>query len=41
MLTDIAVRKAKVATRPYKMGDGKGLYLLVMPAGGKSRRMRS
>lgn len=39
MLTDIAVRKAKAATRPYKMGDGKGLYLLVMPAGGKSWRM--
>jgi integrase len=39
MLTDIAVRKAKSATKPYKMGDGKGLYLLVMPAGGKSWRM--
>jgi integrase len=39
MLTDIAVRKAKAAAKPYKMGDGRGLYLLVMPAGGKSWRM--
>jgi integrase len=39
MLTDIAVRKAKAADKPYKMGDGKGLYVLVMPAGGKSWRM--
>ena len=39
MLTDVAVRKAKPAGKPYKMSDGKGLYLLVMPAGGKSWRM--
>ena len=38
-LTDIAVRKARAAAKPYKKGDGKGLSLLVMPAGGKTWRM--
>ena len=32
-LTDLAVRKAKPADRPYKLSDGKGLCLLVSAAG--------
>lgn len=30
-LTDIAIRKAKPETKPYKMTDGGGMYLLVQP----------
>ena len=26
-LTDITIRKAKTSERPYKVGDGGGLYL--------------
>ena len=32
-LTDIAVKKAKPAEKPYKLTDGAGLYLLVNHAG--------
>lgn len=39
MLTDVAVRKAKAAEKPYKMADGQGLYLLVTTTGGRSWRM--
>ena len=35
MLSDIEARKAKPQDKPYKLTDGKGLYLLVNPAGGK------
>lgn len=34
-LTDTAIRNAKPKDKPFKMGDDKGLYLLVQPAGGK------
>ena len=34
-LTDLKVRKAKPRPKPYKMGDGGGLFLLVKPGGGK------
>ena len=34
-LTDIAVRNARQAPKPYKLSDGGGLYLLVTPTGGK------
>lgn len=34
-LTDLKIRKAKPRPKPYKMGDGGGLFLLVKPAGGK------
>lgn len=34
-LTDTAVRKAKPGDRVYNLTDGQGLYLQVMPAGGK------
>ena len=35
MLTDTALRNAKPRERPYKLGDSRGLYLLVTPSGGK------
>ena len=34
-LTDIQIKKAKTATKPYQMSDGGGLYLWVTPSGGK------
>lgn len=34
-LSDAAVKNAKGRTKPYKLSDGKGLYLLVQPSGGK------
>ena len=39
-LTDVAIRNAKPAARPFKMGDARGLYLLVTPAGGKLWRLK-
>lgn len=39
-LKDIAVRNAKPAERPYKMADGRGLYLLVNPNGSKWWRLK-
>lgn len=39
-LTDIAIRNAKPASKPYKMGDTGGLYLLITPAGGKLWRLK-
>lgn len=38
-LTVTQITAAKPASRPYKMADGGGLYLLVMPSGGKLWRM--
>jgi len=38
-LTDIQIRNAKKTDKPYKMPDGKGLYLYVSKAGGKSWRL--
>ncbi|TCJ16089.1 DUF4102 domain-containing protein [Parasulfuritortus cantonensis] len=32
-LTDVAVKKAKPADKPYKLADEKGMYLLVSPSG--------
>lgn len=34
-LSDIAIRNTKPREKPYKMGDERGLYLLVQPSGGK------
>lgn len=34
-LTDLQVRTAKPAARPYKLSDEKGMFLLVTPSGGK------
>lgn len=34
-LTDLAVKQAKPAIKPVKLGDGLGLFLLITPSGGK------
>ena len=39
-LTDAAVRNAKPQAKAYKLSDGGGLYLEVLPTGGKSWRMK-
>ncbi len=39
-LTDIQVRNAKPADKPYKLSDGGGLYIEVMPHGSKLWRMK-
>ncbi|MBL6749445.1 MAG: tyrosine-type recombinase/integrase [Nevskia sp.] len=39
-LTDTAVRSAKPQTKPYKLSDGGGLYLEVMPNKSKYWRMK-
>ena len=39
-LTDVAVRAAKPAEKPRKLFDGQGLYLEVVPSGGKRWRWR-
>ena len=39
-LTDAAVRQAKPADKPRKLFDGRGLYLLILPAGGKYWRFK-
>ena len=40
MLTDLKVRNAKPKERPYKLADGGGLYLLVMPNGARYWRLK-
>ncbi len=39
-LSDAKLRTAKAADRPYKLPDGRGLYLLVMPSGLRSWKYR-
>ena len=39
-LTDTAIKKAKPGDKPVKLSDGKGLYLLVSPAGSKLWRWK-
>ena len=39
-LTDAAVRSAKPKEKPYKLFDGRGLYLLVDPKGGRWWRLK-
>ena len=39
LLTDTKVKNAKPGERPYKLGDGGWLYLLVKPSGAKLWRM--
>src|SRR3546814_12997804 len=39
-LTDTAVRNAKPKSKPYKITDGQGLYLLVNPGGSKLWRVK-
>jgi integrase len=38
-LTDPAIRNAKPGEKPIKLADEKGLYLLIVPAGGKWWRL--
>lgn len=40
MLTDVQIKKAKGAEKPYKMSDAGGLFLLVSPTGNRSWRMK-
>ena len=40
MLTDLAVRKAALKAKPYKLSNSKGLYMLVSPNGTKSWRYK-
>ena len=39
-LTDIQVKNAKSKEKPYKLADGGGLYIEVMPTGSKLWRMK-
>ena len=39
-LTDTAVKQAKPASKPVKLSDGKGMYLLVNPNGSKLWRWK-
>ena len=39
-LTDTAIRRSHPAEKPYKLSDGKGLFLLVNPSGGKLWRWK-
>ena len=38
-LTDMRVRNAKPRTKPYKLSDGGGMYVLVKPDGGRYWRL--
>lgn len=38
-LTALAIKSAKSRTKPYKLADSDGLYLLVTPSGGRCWRM--
>ncbi len=39
-LTDTAIRSAKPGSKPLKLSDEKGLFLLVTPSGGKWWRLK-
>jgi len=34
-LTDVKVRNAKPKSKPYKLSDGDGMFLLIQPTGSK------
>ena len=40
MLTDTKIKQAKPATKPYKLFDERGLFLIVTPNGGKWWRLK-
>lgn len=40
-LTYLKVRSAKSTDRGWKLSDGRGLFLLVKPTGGKLRRWKT
>lgn len=39
-ITEVTARNAKPQSKPYKLTDGDGLFLLVTPAGGKYWRLK-
>ena len=39
-LTDTEARRAKATPKPYKLADSGGLFLAVMPTGGKLWRWK-
>lgn len=39
-LSEVKARNAKPKSKPYKIADGEGLFLLVTPAGGKYWRLK-
>ena len=39
-LSDAKARNAKPRTKPYKIADGEGLFLLITPSGGKYWRLK-
>src|SRR6202045_1458415 len=39
-LSAVKVRNAKPRSKPYKMADGEGLFLVIMPTGSKYWRLR-
>ena len=39
-LTELGVRKAKPSSKPKKLSDGGGLFLLLQPSGSKYWRMK-
>jgi hypothetical protein len=39
-LSDTAIKHARSAEKPFKLTDGKGLFLLVAPSGGKLWRWK-
>ncbi len=39
-LTDTAIKHLRPAEKPYKLADGRGLYLLVNPSGSKLWRWK-
>lgn len=41
LLSDVKVKSAKPKDKQYKLPDGKGLFLLVLPSGGKYWHFRS
>jgi integrase len=40
LLTDTEIRRSKTGEKPYRLSDGRGLFLFVTPAGGKSWRWK-
>ena len=39
-LTNPEIQKAKAADKPFKLSDGRGLYLLIQPTGSKLWRWK-
>lgn len=40
MLTAVALKNSKPASKPYKLADGQGMYLLVTPSGSRYWRLK-